>query len=304
MNDAKVQILGCGSATPTLRHNPSAQLVEMRGQLFLVDCGEGTQVQLRRARVHFSKISAVFISHIHGDHCLGLTGMISSFGLLGRTRPLHIYAPAQLEPVLSQMTEAFCHEPGYDIVFHAVDTQEQAVVYESHGLTVTTIPLDHTAPCCGYLFREKPSLPHILPDMLRLYDIPVSQVNNIKNGASWTTDDGQLIANEQLVRPADPPRSYAYCSDTRYMPLLHETVRGVTTLYHESTYCSDLADKAHGRGHSTPHQAATVARDAGVGQLILGHFSSRYTDDSQFLNEALAVFPRCALAKEMATFDI
>lgn len=304
MSEAKVQILGCGSATPTLRHNPAAQLVEMGGDMLLVDCGEGTQVQLRRARVHLNRISAVFISHLHGDHCLGLTGMISSFGLLGRTAPLHIYAEPRLGAMLGQLMDLFCHEPGYDVVFHAINPGVSTVVYESRGLTVETIPLDHGVPCCGFLFREKPSLPHIRPDLMQMYGIPVTEAANIKSGASWTTPSGETIAHERLVTPAAAPRSYAYCSDTRYMPRLHETLRGINTLYHESTYCDDMADKADARGHSTARQAATVARDADVGRLILGHFSSRYTDDGVFLSEASEVFPRCVLANEMAIFDI
>lgn len=304
MRDAKVHILGCGSATPTPRHNPAAQVVEMGGEMLLVDCGEGTQLQLRRAGIHFSRISSVFISHLHGDHCLGLVGMISSFGLLGRTTALHIYAQQQLGPMLKQMMEAFCHEPAYSVVFHPINPAVSDIIYESHALTVETIPLDHGVPCCGFLFREKPSLPHMRGDMVKLYDIPVGEINNIKGGASWTTADGVTIAHEQLVTPADAPRTYAYCSDTCYMPQLHTTLHGVNTLYHEATYCSDMADKAVARGHSIARQAAMVARDAEVGQLILGHFSSRYADDRVFLDEASAVFPRCVLAHEMATFDI
>ena len=304
MEPFRVHILGCGSALPTLHHNASAQVVEIRGKLFLVDCGEGTQVQLRRSRLRFTKISAVFITHLHGDHCFGLIGMLSTFGLLGRTARLAIYAPAALEDMLKQQMLLFCHDFDYEVDFHAVDTCQQQVVYEDRSLTVETIPLEHRMPCCGYLFREKPSLPHIRRDMIDFYGIPTSQINNIKAGADWTTPDGEVVSNERLVEPAEPARSYAYCSDTRYIPTLPARIKGVSTLYHESTYGEDNILMAQKYYHSTARQAALVAREAGVGQLLLGHYSSRYEDEQVLLREAQNVFENTYLTDENKIFDV
>ena len=304
MEPFRVHILGCGSALPTLHHNASAQVVEIRGKLFLVDCGEGTQVQLRRSRLRFTKISAVFITHLHGDHCFGLIGMLSTFGLLGRTARLAIYAPAALEDMLKQQMQMFCHDFDYEVDFHPVDTRLQQIVYEDRSLTVETIPLEHRMPCCGYLFREKPSLPHIRRDMIDFYQIPTSQINNIKAGSDWTMPDGEVVRNERLVEPAAPARSYAYCSDTRYIPTLHQRIRNVSTLYHESTYGEDNLLMAQKYYHSTARQAALVAREAGVGQLLLGHYSSRYEDEQVLLREAQNVFENTYLTDENAVFDV
>lgn len=304
MEPFKIHILGCGSALPTLRHNPSAQVVELRGKQFMIDCGEGTQTQMRRQRIGFNKVVAIFISHIHGDHCFGLIGMLSSFGLLGRTMPLAIYAPKEFKPVLDMMLKTFCYDFDYDIQFHTVDTTKQQVIYEDRSLTVESIPLKHRLPTCGFLFREKPTLPHIRRDMIDFYRIPVSQINNIKNGASWTDEEGRLIPNERLTMPADKPRSYAYCSDTSYLPALHERIAGVTCLYHESTYTTADADRAEMYFHSTAAQAAQVARDANAGRLLLGHYSSKYDDERQLLKEAQEVFAQSQLTNEGMIIDL
>ena len=304
MEPFRVHILGCGSALPTLRHYASAQVVEVRGKLFLLDSGEGTQVQLRRSRVRFTKISAVFITHLHGDHCFGLPGMLSTFGLLGRTAPLAVYAPGALFDVLRRQMDLFCSGLDYEVKMHAVDTRSRQVVYEDRSLTVETIPLEHRIDCCGYLFREAPLLPHIRRDVADFYQIPTSQFANIKSGAGWTTADGETIDHERLVTPAEPPRSYAYCSDTRYMPHLGELLRGVSTLYHESTYGEDNLLMAQKYYHSTARQAALVARQAGARQLILGHYSSRYDDEQVLLEEAREVFENSFLADEQAVFDV
>ena len=304
MEPFRVHILGCGSALPTLRHFASSQVVEMRGKLFMVDCGEGTQMQLRRSRIRFTKISAVFISHLHGDHCFGLIGMLSTFGLLGRTAKLDVYGPAPLVDVMRQQMKIFCHDFDYEVVFHDVDTRQQQVVYEDHSLTVETVPLEHRMPCCGYLFREKPTLPHIRRDVLDAYHIPVSQINNIKAGADWVSEDGERVSNSLLVEPADPPRSYAYCSDTRYIPNLASRIKGVSVLYHESTYTEEYVALAEKYMHSTAQQAAMVARDAEAGKLVLGHYSSRCEDEKILLDEAKQIFPDSMLANEGLTIDV
>ena len=297
----KIHILGCGSALPTLQHNASSQVVEIRGKMFMVDCAEGTQTQLRRSKINFQRLQAVFISHLHGDHCFGLIGMISTFGLMGRTAPLRIYGPKELGPVLDMLITTFCDKLCFEVVFLPVDTKTRAVVYEDRSLTVETIPLQHRVPCAGYLFREKPTLPHIRRDMIDFYGIPFSQINNIKAGADWVTENGEAIANVRLVTPADKPRSYAYCSDTRYVPDLWKEVEGVDVLYHESTYASDYADRARMYFHSTAKEAAEVAKAAHVGKLLLGHYSARYNDESKILKEARAVFPNSFLTKEGMT---
>ena len=270
----------------------------------MIDCGEGTQMQLRRSRIRFTKLSAVFITHLHGDHCFGLIGMISTFGLLGRTAKLDVYAPKELEHMLQEQMRMFCHNFDYEVVFHAVDTRKQQVVYEDRSLTVESIPLEHRMPCCGYLFKEKATLPHIRRDMIDFYQIPVSQINNIKAGSDWITAEGETVPNSKLVEAADQPRSYAYCSDTRYIPTLHERIRGVTALYHESTYGEDNLLMAEKYYHSTARQAALVARDAGAGKLLLGHYSSRYEDENVLLNEAKQVFENSFLCDEQMVFEL
>ena len=304
MEPFRVHILGCGSALPTLRHHASSQVVEVRDKVFMLDCSEGTQMQLRRSRVRFTKLSHVFITHLHGDHCFGLMGMISTFGLVGRTATLHIHAPRELGPILNDQLAFFTHDLGFDVVFHPVDTKHRTIVYEDRSVKVEAIPLEHRMPCCGYLISEKPTLPHIRPEMMKCFDVPRSQVNNIKNGADWITPDGEVIPNERLVRPADPVRSYAYMTDTRYIPTLHEELKGVNTLYHESTYGEDRLSSAEKYCHSTACQAALVARDAGVGKLLLGHYSSRYDDEKVLLSEAKNVFENCFLTNEMDVFDV
>lgn len=304
MQPFKVYILGCGSALPTLRHNASSQVVLIRDKMFMVDCGEGTQVQLRRSHINFNKISAVFITHLHGDHCFGLIGLISTWGMLGRINPLHVFAPQDFFPILQQQLELFCSGLDYDVVFHIVDTTKNEIVYEDKSLTIVSIPLSHRVDCCGYLFCEKGTLPHIRRDMIDFYNIPECQRNNIKNGADWVTPEGKVIPNSYLTTPSDRPRSYAYCSDTKYLPELHKMIKGVDLLYHEATYCSENKSRAKMFYHSTAEQAATVALNAGAKKLILGHFSARYDDEGIILQEARNVFPNTELAKEMAVFDV
>ena len=304
MEPFKIHILGCGSALPTLKHNASSQLLEMRGKCFMVDCGEGAQMQFRRSHIHFSKLNSIFISHMHGDHCFGLMGLLSTLGMLGRTSKLRIYAPKDYEPLFRQQVEFFMQTMEYEMEMIPVDTEKQQVIYEDHSLTVETVPLQHRVPCCGFIFREKPTLPHIRRDMIDYYGIPVSQINNIKNGADWTNEDGDVIPNARLVQPADSPRSYAYCSDTRFVPGLKEKVKGVTVLYHESTYTSDQEDRAKIYYHSTARQAATIAAGAGVGTLLLGHYSARYNDEQVLLQEAKAVFEHSILSQEGMVFDV
>ena len=298
MEKFEIHILGCGSAVPTTRHNPSAQIVNVRDKLSLVDCGEGTQLQMRYHRLRFMNLRNIFISHLHGDHCLGLIGLISSFGLLGRTADLHIYAPADYDDLFHRQLDYFCQGLDYKVIFHSLDTTVHECIYDDRSVSIHTLPLDHRVPCCGFLFKEKPTLPHIRRDVTDYYGIPVSQLNNIKNGADWTLPDGTVIPNSRLTSPAAPVRSYAYCSDTAYKPDLIPLLNGVNLLYHEATYGDDREDRALKYHHSTARQAATLAKKCHAQKLLIGHYSAHYPDETILLNQAREVFPNTLAAEE------
>lgn len=304
MEKFELYILGCGSALPTTRHYPTSQVLNVRDKLFMIDCGEGAQLQLRKCRLKFTRLNHIFISHLHGDHCFGLFGLISTFNLLGRTSELHIHSPRGLEALMRPTLEFFCHQMTYRVCFHEFDTGQPQLVYEDRSLTVTTIPLRHRMPCCGYLFAEKPGLNHILREMTDFYGVPVYELNRIKNGADYVTAEGECIPNARLTVPADPPRRYAYCSDTMPLDSVALQVQGVDLLFHEATFASDAEARARETYHSTAAQAAEVARKAGVGRLLLGHYSARYDDESPILQEASAIFPQTLLAKELMHLSI
>ena len=298
MEKFELHILGCGSALPTTRHFATSQVVNLRDKLFMIDCGEGAQMQLRKSRLKFSRLNHIFISHLHGDHCFGLMGLISTFGLLGRTADLHIHSPKGLEELLTPMLNFFCHTLAYKVIFHEFDTRQTSVVYEDRSMTVTTIPLQHRIPCCGFLFAEKARPNHIIRDMVDFYKVPVYELNRIKNGSDYVTPEGEVIANTRLTRPSDPPRKYAYCSDTIFRPEIVEQLSGVDLLFHEATFAESELARAKETYHTTAAQAARIALEAGVRQLVIGHFSARYEDESILLKEASAVFPNTILAKE------
>ena len=298
MEKFELHILGCGSALPTTRHFATSQVVNLRDKLFMIDCGEGAQMQLRKSRLKFSRLNHIFISHLHGDHCFGLMGLISTFGLLGRTAELHIHSPKGLEELLTPMLNFFCHTLAYKVIFHEFDTRQTSVVYEDRSMTVTTIPLQHRIPCCGFLFAEKARPNHIIRDMVDFYKVPVYELNRIKNGSDYVTPEGEVIANTCLTRPSDPPRKYAYCSDTIFRPEIVEQLSGVDLLFHEATFAESELARAKETYHTTAAQAARIALEAGVRQLVIGHFSARYEDESILLKEASAVFPNTILAKE------
>ena len=298
MEKFELHILGCGSALPTTRHFATSQVVNLRDKLFMIDCGEGAQMQLRKSRLKFSRLNHIFISHLHGDHCFGLMGLISTFGLLGRTAELHIHSPKGLEELLTPMLNFFCHTLAYKVIFHEFDTRQTSVVYEDRSMTVTTIPLQHRIPCCGFLFAEKARPNHIIRDMVDFYKVPVYELNRIKNGSDYVTPEGEVIANTRLTRPSDPPRKYAYCSDTIFRPEIVEQLSGVDLLFHEATFAESELARPKENNHTTAAQAALIALEAGVRQLVIGHFSARYEDESILLKEASAVFPNTILAKE------
>lgn len=304
MEKFELHILGCGSALPTTRHFPTSQVLNIREKLYMIDCGEGTQIQLRRSKLRFNRLNHIFISHLHGDHCFGLIGLISTFSLLGRTADLHIYAHRELEPLMRQWLDFFCQGISFNIIFHTFNEQQGETIYEDRSVKVSTIPLKHRIPCVGFLFTEKPTPDHLIRDMIDFYQIPSYELNRIKNGGDYTTPDGKLIPHNRLTTPSAPPRSYAYCSDTIPLNGNIPLIKGVDLLFHEATFGEDNAKRAHETHHSTAKQAATLAKKAGVKQLLIGHFSARYEDESLLLKEAQEIFPQTILAKENMRINI
>ncbi|WP_300727741.1 ribonuclease Z [uncultured Bacteroides sp.] len=298
MEKFEVHILGCGSALPTTRHQASSQVVNIREKLFMIDCGEGTQVQLRRSRLKFSRLNHIFISHLHGDHCFGLIGLISTFGMIERTADLHIHCHNELERLLTPQIDFFCKGMPYKVIFHPFNPGERKVIYDDRSVSVETIPLRHRLPTCGFLFKEKPTPNHIKREMIDFYQIPLYMINRIKNGEDYITDEGKVIPNDILTTPSDPPRSYAYCSDTIYLPRIAEQIKGVDLLYHEATFANSELARAKQTLHTTAEQAAKIAEAAEVKRLVIGHFSARYEDETTLLKEAQTVFPNTQLAEE------
>lgn len=299
MEKFEINILGCGSALPTARHLPTSQVLNIREKIFMIDCGEGAQLGLRNASLRMSRLSHIFISHLHGDHCFGLIGLISTLDLLGRTALLHIYSPGtSLEALLRPQLDFFCRGMGYEVVFHSFSPNHSEVIYDDRSVTVTTLPLQHRVPCCGFLFKEKPLLPHIRRDMIDFLRIPIFAINGIKEGAGWTDESGRHWRHEELTTPSDPGRSYAFCSDTMPARKLIPLIEGVDLLYHEATFSNADASRARETGHSTALQAAGIAREASAKQLLIGHFSARYKDDKVLLNEAKVEFENTILARE------
>lgn len=304
MEKFELHIFGCGSALPTTRHFASSQVVNVRDKLYMIDCGEGAQLQFRKSRLKFSRLNHIFISHLHGDHCFGLWGLISTLNLLGRTAELHIYSPKGLEALMAPTLDFFCRQMTYKVLFHEFDTKTSGMIYEDRSLTVTTIPLRHRMPCCGFLFREKRRPNHIIREMIDFYEVPVYELNRIKNGADYVTPEGETIPNSVLTRPADLPRSYAYCSDTIYMPEIAGLIEGVDLLFHEATFAHENLIRARETFHTTALQAGELAKAAGVKKLLIGHFSARYEDETVLFEEASSVFPETVLAKETLCVEI
>lgn len=298
MEKFEVHILGCGSALPTNRHFPTSQVVNIREKLFMIDCGEGAQLQFRRSHLKFTRLNHIFISHLHGDHCFGLIGLISTMALLGRTATLHIHSHKELEPLMRPWLDYFCNGITFEVMFHPFSSKHPEVVYEDRSVTVSTIPLKHRVPCCGFLFREKQTADHLLGDMIKFYNIPLYELNRIKNGGDYTTPEGKVIPHSRLTKPSAAARSYAYCSDTMYLPQNAELIEGVDLLFHEATFASDNEGRTEYTGHTTAQQAAMLARDAKVKKLVIGHFSARYEDESILLIEAQEIFQETILAKE------
>ena len=303
MEKFQLNILGCGSATCTTQHMQTSQVLDIRDNLFMIDCGEGTQLQMRRMHLKFARLNNIFISHLHGDHCFGLLGLLSTLALLGKTGSITVHIFKEGAEFFENALKFFAYDMPFEVIFNVIPN-EKAVIYEDDAITVTTIPLAHRVPTVGFLFQEKPKKKHINREMTDFYKVPLYKLNDIRNGEDFVTEDGKTIANEMLTRPADRSVSYAYCSDTTFSKKVIEAVKGVDWLYHEATYADDKHLTASKRGHSTARQAATVAQEAGVKHLILGHYSSQYHDNSRFRTEAMEVFPDVTLAKEGLKLDL
>ena len=303
MTRLELNILGCGSATMTPRHQPSCQVLNVRDNLMMIDCGEGAQLSVRRMKLKLMRLNHIFISHLHGDHCFGLPGLVSTMALLNRTNSLTIHTFKDGAELFSGMLDFFCRERPFEVRFNIIDTHKR-VIWEDDAMTVTTFPLVHRVPAVGFRFQEKPKLRHIIGEEVQRLGVPHYAMNALRQGEDWITPEGTIVPNDQLTTAADPAISYAYCSDTKFSRRVIKNVEGVDWLYHEATYDESLRVKAHKRYHSTAIEAATVARNAGVKQLIIGHFSKRYIDETPLLDEARSIFPATRLANEGLVVDL
>lgn len=300
----KLTILGCYAATPRTFTNPTAQVVDIQNRLFLIDCGEGTQVELRRNKIKFSKINHIFISHLHGDHFYGLVGLVSTFMLLNRTTDLHIYGPKGIKEIILLQLKYVGSYTGYNLFFHELDDKASQLIYEDKKVTVHTIPLKHRVYTNGFLFKEKIGERKLDVKAVETYKIETCYFQNIKNGKDITLEDGTIIENSQLTFDPIEPKSYAFCSDTVYDEAILPLIAQVDVLYHESTFLESEVEKALRTMHSTAKQAATIALKANVKKLILGHFSTRYENIALFKEEAATIFSNVFLADDGKCFEL
>lgn len=299
----ELTILGCYAATPRSFTNPTSQVLTINNHIFLIDCGEGTQVELRRNKIKFSKIKHIFISHLHGDHCYGLIGLISTFHLLKRETELHIYGPKAIKEIILIQLKHSNSWTSYPLYFHELEGKEPEVVFEDEKVIVETIPLKHRIYTNGFYFKEKPGLRKLLINKATEFNIDVSLYQSLKNGKDVESNDGEMIKNELVTAPPDDPKSYAYCSDTMHYPQIISQIKDASVLYHESTFLEENADLAIPTKHSTAKQAASIAKDANVEKLILGHYSTRYNNIQIFKDEAATVFENVELAEDGKTFE-
>ena len=299
----KLTILGSNSALPTSERFPSAHVLNVHERIYLIDCGEGTQMQLRKNRIRFGKLNHIFISHLHGDHIFGLYGLLSTFNLMGRTSKVHLYAPENYRNILYSHLTDFDINLNFEIDFIPLSGNDPIKVFEDKYLTVTSFPLEHRVPSFGFLFREKPYDRNIIKECISTYKIPTVRIPAIKKGEDFITADGEIIRNEDITLPGPESLSYAYCSDTKYFKGLSGFVHGVNLLYHEATFDQSLTDLATITGHSTTLDAARTASEARVGKLIIGHFSARYKDIAPLVEEARSLFPQSFAAIDGHTYD-
>lgn len=298
MQNFELTILGCSSATPTSTRNPTAQLLNIAERFFLIDCGEGTQIQLRRFHIKFQRINHIFISHLHGDHYLGLMGLLSSLHLLGRKNELHLYCPAELQEILEVQYRHSQTLLNYTIIYHHHEYRNDQLIFEDEKVEVRTMVLNHRIPCCGFVFREKQVPGNISKDTIERYKLRVDEIVAIKNGSDLTLRDGTVIANDRLITGKKAPRSYAFCSDTCYDERLIPYIKNVDLLYHEATFMHEMLDRAKQTFHTTALQAGTIAKKAEVKQLMIGHYSARYKDEKPLVLEAQREFPNTIAAVE------
>jgi ribonuclease Z len=301
---ATLTILGCGSALPTRKNFQTAQLLEIRDKQFLIDCGEGTQIRMRQMGLKINRLGNIFISHLHGDHCFGLIGLITSFGMLNRTADLHIYAQADLEKILTPWIQYFCKGLPFEVIFHSINPRKHEFIYQDRSISVSTIPLKHQVPTCGFLFEEKPRDRHIIREMIDFYHIPTWRILKIKQGEDFTTDEGEIIANSLLTTASEAPKRFAYCSDTAFSKKIVPIIEGVDCLYHEATFKEEDIIRSGETEHSTARQAAEIAKLAHVKKLIIGHYSARYTNQNELLEEAKIVFKNTVLGEDMTVYEI
>jgi ribonuclease Z len=300
----KLTILGSSSALPTSERYPSAHVLTAHERLFLIDCGEGTQMQLRKNRIRFAKINHIFISHLHGDHVFGLYGLLSTFSLMGRKAPVHLYAPENYNHILNSHLNDFDIHLSFEIDFIALKEKDPVQILNDKYITVTSFPLEHRVPAFGFLFREKLHDRNIIKEKIEEYKIPAVRIPAIKKGENFVTSEGVIIKNEELTISPPAPLSYAYCSDTKYFKRLASFVKGVSLLYHEATFDKSLDKLAEVTGHSTTLDAAKTALDAHAGRLIIGHFSARYKNITHLVEEARSVFPATFAAIDGKSFDV
>lgn len=298
-------ILGCHSATPRENAHPTSQIVSIKNHTFLVDCGEGTQVQLRKYGIKFNKIKHIFISHLHGDHFYGLIGLISTFRLLNRETELHIYGPKGLKEIITLQLKLSKSWTQYPLLFHELNATKSEMIFEDEKVTVQTIPLSHRVYTNGFLFKEKLGERKLNMEAISNYpDIKICDYQNLKNGRDFKLEDGTILKNKKVTLDPNKPLSYAFCSDTEFLPEIKTIINNVDTLYHESTFLNDKEALAKTTKHSTAQQAAEIAKMAQVKELIIGHFSSRYKNKNDFLTEAKSVFKNTVLAEEGKVFEI
>lgn len=300
----ELTILGSSSATPLINRHPSAQVLNYRERFFLIDCGEGTQMQMLRYKIKMSKIQHILISHLHGDHYLGLMGLLFTMHLNGRTDEIHVYGQPELMDIIELQLKLSNTILRFQLVFHPVQNYSSLIIYDDDELQISTIVLNHRVPCTGYLFKEKTKPRKLNMDEITKHEIPVSKYNRIKAGDDFIDNDGILIKNEILTSSATPLRSYAYCSDTLYDEDIIPFIKNVDLLYHEATFTDDMIERAKTTYHSTTKQAALIAKQAQVKKLLIGHFSARYKDLTPLLYEAQTVFNNTELATEGLTFTI
>lgn len=299
-----LNILGSGSAVPTLHRNPSSQLLQYNGLYFLIDCAEGTQLQLKKMKVSAMRIGHILISHLHGDHYFGLIGLITSLHLIGRTAPLYIYGPPQLFDIISLQLDTAQTKLNYPLIFNGLEQGKTVTLFEDENIQLQAFQLVHRIPTWGFLFTEKPGERRIHKDFIARYSPAVETIKSIKEGADYKLDDGSILTNAVITIAPHAPRSYAYCTDTAYSESIVPIIKNVSVLYHEATFMQNRLPDAVKTYHSTSVQAAQIARMANAGALLLGHYSSRYKDLEPLLQEAKAVFERTFAADDGFVMEI